>query len=141
MYRHILIPVENSRHDQVILDHIRPLAKMMGARLTLVHVADGWVARNFDRLNLRESDEIQEDRAYLDRLVKSLSAEGFSVDSVLALGEPADEILRVIDETDCDLVAMTTHGHRFISDLLYGSTANAVRHRTHVPVLLLKAPG
>lgn len=141
MYHHILIPVENSRHDQVILDHIRPLAKMMGARLTLVHVADGWVARNIDRFNLRESDEIQEDRAYLGRLVQSLSAEGFSVESVLAMGEPADEILRVIDETDCDLVAMTTHGHRFISDLLYGSTANAVRHRTSVPVLLLKAPG
>lgn len=141
MYHHILIPVENSRHDQIIIDHIRSLAKMMGARLTLVHVADGWVARNFDRFNLRESDEIQEDRAYLGRLVQNLSAEGFSVESVLAMGEPADEILRVIDETDCDLVAMTTHGHRFISDLLYGSTANAVRHRTSVPILLLKAPG
>ena len=140
MYRHILIPVENSPHDQVILAHIRDLAKWGGARLTLVHVADGWVARNYELLNLRESEEIREDRAYLDRVAGELRAEGFEVEAILAMGEPADEILRVIEERGCDLVAMSTHGHRFISDLLYGSTATAVRHRTTVPVLLLKAP-
>jgi nucleotide-binding universal stress UspA family protein len=140
MYKHILVPVENSRHDQVILEHIRELARAGGARLTLVHVADGWVARNFERLNLRESEEIREDRAYLEEVAANLRKEGFEVDAVLAMGEPADEILRVIEERGCDLVAMSTHGHRFISDLLYGSTANAVRHRTTVPVLLLKAP-
>lgn len=140
MYRHILIPLENSRYDKIILDHIKPLARIRGAKLTLIHVADGWVARHYERLNLRESEEIREDRAYLAKVAEQLRDEGFDVDTILAMGDPADEILRVIDECGCDLVAMSTHGHRFISDLLYGSTAHKVRHSTTVPVLLLKAP-
>lgn len=140
MYRHILIPLENSRYDKIILDHIRPLARIRGAKLTLIHVADGWVARHYERLNLRESEEIREDRAYLAKVAEQLRSEGLDVDTVLAMGEPADEILRVIDECGCDLVAMSTHGHRFISDILYGSTAHKVRHHTTVPVLLLRAP-
>lgn len=139
MYRHILIPVENSETDGTILQHIRPLAKLTGARLLLVHVADGWAARNFNQLQLQESDEIRQDRQYLERLQGELEGEGFAVQSVLAMGEPATEIIRIAREEGADLIAMTTHGHRFIGDLLYGSTADKVRHLVNVPVLLLKA--
>ncbi len=100
MYRHILIPLENSPADETILTHIKPLAQITGAKLLLVHVADGWAARNF--------------------------------------GEPSDEIIKLAREKDVDLIAMTTHGHRFISDILYGATADKVRHEVDVPVLLLK---
>ena len=138
MYQHILIPLENSDADETILRHIRPLARMTGAKLLLVHVADGWVARNYDQLKLAESEEMKEDRAYLEKRSRDLSAEGFSCDAVLALGEPSDEIIKLAREKDVDLIAMTTHGHRLISDLLYGSTADKVRHQVDVPVLLLK---
>jgi nucleotide-binding universal stress UspA family protein len=138
MYKHILIPLENSPADETILTHIKPLARMAGATLLLVHVADGWVARNFNQLQLAESEEMKEDRAYLEKRVRELTGEGFSCDAVLALGEPSDEIIKLAREKDIDLIAMTTHGHRFISDILYGATADKVRHEVEVPVLLLK---
>ena len=140
MYRTILIPLENSPADQTILDHIRPLARMHGSTLLLMHVADGWVARNYDNLELAESEEMREDRMYLEKRAAELRAEGFTVDYMLAMGEPSDEIVRFCKEHDVDLIAMSTHGHRFISDLLYGSTADKVRHLVDVPVLLLRAP-
>ena len=138
MYQRILIPLENSVADDTILGHIKPLARLTGATLLLVHVADGWVARNFDQLKLAESQEMKEDRVYLEERSRELTAEGFTCEAVLALGEPSDEIIKLAQEKDIDLIAMTTHGHRLISDLLYGSTADKVRHQVNVPVLLLK---
>jgi len=138
MYQHILIPLENSSADETILAHIKPLARITGAKLLLVHVADGWVARNFNQLQLAESDEMKQDRAYLERRTRELAAEGFTCAAVLALGEPSDEIIKLAREKDVDLIAMTTHGHRLISDILYGATADKVRHAVEVPVLLLK---
>jgi nucleotide-binding universal stress UspA family protein len=140
MYRRILVPLENSAADAAILGHIRPLARMTGAVLVLVHVADGWAARNYDQLNLAESDEMMQDRAYLERQSAALRAEGFAVEHHLALGEPADEIVKLAVEQNVDLIAMSTHGHRFLSDLIYGTTANKVRHLVEVPVLLVRAP-
>ena len=138
MYKHILIPLENSSADETILRHIRPLARIGDAKLLLVHVADGWVARNFNQLQLAESEEMKEDRAYLEKRVRELTKEGFSCDAVLALGEPSDEIIKLAREKNVDLIAMTTHGHRFISDILYGATVDKVRHEVEVPVLLVK---
>jgi nucleotide-binding universal stress UspA family protein len=139
MYRHILIPLENSSADEAILAHIKPLARMTGAKLLLVHVADGWVARNFDQLKLAESEEMKQDRTYLEKRRRELSDEGFSCDAVLALGEPSDEIIKLAETRDVDLIAMSTHGHRLISDILYGATADKVRHAVNVPVLLIRA--
>jgi nucleotide-binding universal stress UspA family protein len=138
VYQHILIPLENSGADETILAHIKPLARMNGAKLLLVHVSDGWVARNFDQLKLAESEEMKEDRVYLKERQRELIEDGFTCDAVLALGEPSDEIIKLADEKNVDLIAMTTHGHRFISDILYGATADKVRHAVDVPVLLLK---
>jgi nucleotide-binding universal stress UspA family protein len=138
MYKTILIPVENRETDQTILRHIRPLARLTSAKLMLVHVADGWVARNYDELKLRESEEMKQDREYLLTLEQELRAEGFEVNSVLAMGEPSKEIIKLARTEPVELIAMSTHGHRFISDLLYGSTADKVRHNVDIPVLLLK---
>ena len=138
MYKTILIPVENRETDETILRHIRPLAKLTNAKLMLVHVADGWAARNYQHLKLRESEEMQRDQEYLTTLEAQLRAEGFEVSSVLAMGEPATEIIKLARSQAVELIAMSTHGHRFISDLLYGSTADKVRHEVEIPVLLLK---
>ena len=138
MYKTILVPVENRETDQTILEHIRPLARLAHSKLMLVHVADGWVARNYENFKLRESEEMKEDRAYLASLERELQSEGFEVTSVLAMGEPAEEIIKLARSEPVELIAMSTHGHRFISDLLYGSTADKVRHQVDVPVLLLK---
>ncbi|HSP44781.1 MAG TPA: universal stress protein [Chthoniobacterales bacterium] len=138
MYHTILVPVENRESDQTILQHIRSLAKLTRAKLILVHVADGWAARNFERFQLRESEEMKQDREYLVALSEELSAEGYEVKTVLAMGDPATEIIKLARAEGIDLIAMTTHGHRLVGDLLHGSTADKVRHEVDVPVLLLK---
>jgi nucleotide-binding universal stress UspA family protein len=140
MYRKILIAVENSPTDDVILEHIQPMARLMSSKLLLVCVAHGWVARNFEKLKLRESDEMSQDREYLRRTCDRLRSKGYETDYILAFGEPSDEIVRIAEEQEVDLIAMTTHGHRFVSDLLYGSVSHDVRHAVEIPVLLLKAP-
>ncbi len=139
MYKTILVPVENRETDQTILRHIRPLARLGKSKLVLVHVADGWAARNFDALKLQESEEMRHDREYLAALESELRAEGFETTSMLAMGDPPTEIIKLARTLSVDLIAMTTHGHRLLSDFLYGSTADKVRHEVDVPVLLLKA--
>jgi nucleotide-binding universal stress UspA family protein len=139
MYRKILVALENSRADDSLLPHVTELAKRLGSELLLVHVADGWVARNFDRLKLVESDEMKADRAYLETVAGQLRALGLTVTARLALGDPASEILKMAETEQCTLIAMTSHGHRLIGDIIYGSTINEVRHKSTIPVLLVRA--
>ena len=139
MYRRILVAVENSPADRTILTHVRQLASLTGAELLLVHVADGWAARHFDQLKLRESEEMKADRAYLDQLAVELTAASLRVTTELAMGDPATELIRLCGERKVDLIAMSTHGHRFLQDLLRGTTVDKVRHLVRIPVLLLRA--
>ena len=139
MYKRILVAIENSGADRTILAHAGDLALLTGAEVLLVHVADGWAARNFDQLKLRESEEMQADRAYLERVRGELARRGLQVATLLAMGDPATELIRAAEQQQVDLIAMSTHGHRFIADLLHGTTADRVRHLVKVPVLLLRA--
>jgi nucleotide-binding universal stress UspA family protein len=139
MYRRILVALENSAADRTIIKHVSQLARLTGADLLLVHVADGWVARNFDQLRLRESEEMKADRIYLEQVREDLTGQGFTVQAELAMGDPATQLIRVAETKDVDLIAMSTHGHRFLADVLHGTTADRVRHLVKVPVLLLRA--
>ena len=137
MYKHILVPLENSATDEVILRHIRPLAKSLQAKVTLIHCADGFQARHQKQLG--ESEEMRRDREYLEQRERELRSEGFEITAVLAWGDPADQILAAAEREQCDLIAMSTHGHRFLSDLVLGSVSSDVRHKTRIPVLLVRA--
>ena len=139
MYKRILVPLEHSPYDETIIAHVRKLARHCDAAIVLIHVADGWAARNVRQLNLRESEEMREDREYLERIAESLEDDGIQSDCVLAAGNPGAEIAEAAAREHCDLIAMSTHGHRFLQDLLYGSVANEVRHISRVPVLLVRA--
>jgi nucleotide-binding universal stress UspA family protein len=139
MYRNILVAIEHSASDDAILRHIEQLAKLTGASLLLVHVSDGWAARYFDDLGLRESEEMRDDREYLQQLVDKLNAGGLTVRGKLALGDPATELINTARQEAVDLVAMATHGHRWLNDLVRGTTVNRVRHEITVPVLLVRA--
>jgi nucleotide-binding universal stress UspA family protein len=139
MYARILVPLEHSPADETILGHVRMLARRLGSALVLIHVADGWAARNIRELDLRESEEMREDRLYLEDICARLQGEGFEVDAVLAGGDPAKEIAAAAEREGCDLIAMATHGHRLLDDVVHGSTATALRHATKVPVLMVRA--
>jgi universal stress protein A len=139
MYKRILVAAENSPADRAVIDHVQQLARLTGASLLIVHVADGWAARHFDEFELRESEEMHEDREYLEQLRQELADRGFDVETRLALGDPATEIARVAKQEDVDLIAMSTHGHRFVKDLLLGATADRLRHIVTIPVLLVRS--
>jgi nucleotide-binding universal stress UspA family protein len=138
MYQRILVPMEHSSYDQTILDHVRQLARLCNSSLLLLHVADGFAARHLRSLSLRESEEMQADRAYLESTCATLRAEGFTCESMLAGGDPASEIVAAAERESCDLIAMAVHGHRGLQDVIYGNTANTVRHRSLVPVLMVR---
>ena len=139
MYRKILVALENSHADKSLLPHVTELGRRLGSELLLVHVADGWVARSYDQLKLAESEEMREDRRYLEETAAQLKEQGINVSFHLALGDPPREIVKTAEREQCDLIAMTTHGHRLIGDLLFGSTIHEVRHSTNISVLLVRA--
>ena len=138
MYSKILVPLENSPYDDAIVDHVKDLAKACGSSIVFIHVADGWAARNISQLNLRESEEMKKDRDYIERVAASVEQDGIDAESVLASGDPASEIWEAATREGCDLIAMATHGHKFVNDMLRGSVANTVRHTSTIPVLLLR---
>ena len=140
MYERILVPVEHTPYDDVILAHVRKLARTCNnASIVLIHVADGWAARSINELDLRESEEMKSDREYIEAIADSLEKDGFEAEAILAGGDPAKEIAACAERENCDLIAMTTHGHRGLSDVIRGSVASELRHISMVPVLMVRA--
>ena len=137
MYRHILVPVEHSDADKTILAHAQNLARMTNAKLLLLHVADGWAARTYGPDAV--SPEIAADTAYLQTVRAEFQSMNIPIETELAFGDPVQQIVKWVEEKGCDLVAMSTHGHRFLADLFLGTTASRVQHQVSVPVLLLRA--
>ena len=137
MYDTILVTLDGTPTDRAIIEHIKQLAKLAHSRLVLLHVADGWAARTYGPDAV--SPEIAEDTAYLEKIREEFQSAGIPAEAELAYGEPADQIIKWVDKKKCDLVAMSTHGHRFLADVFLGSTADRVRHKISVPVLLLRA--
>jgi nucleotide-binding universal stress UspA family protein len=138
MYKRILVPLEHSKYDDAILSHVRGLAKFCNASVVLMHVADGWAARYVHALNLRESEEMRLDREYLEQMCAQLREAGVPAECLLAGGDPSHEITDAATREGCDLIAMSTHGHRFLKDIVYGSVANEVRHTSRIPLLLVR---
>jgi nucleotide-binding universal stress UspA family protein len=139
MYSHILVPLENSPADDTVLAHVARLAQKSGGRVSLIHVADGYVARNYDQLKLAPSQEMLEDVEYLKKRESELQSLNIVTTAHLAWGEPADEIIKFAEEIQCDLIAMATHGHGLVADFVLGSVTRSVRHRTNIPVLLIRS--
>lgn len=142
MYQRILLALEHSDADGVLLAHVTRLATLLGSEVLLLHVADGWVARHYDRLDLAESEEMRDDRRYLEETAAHLRQRTeLTVEVRLALGDPPEQIVHVAEDAGCDLIAMTSHGHRLLGDLFLGSTITKVRHRTCIPVLAVHRDG
>lgn len=137
MYKTILVTLDGTPSDRAIIEHVKSLAKLAQSRVVLLHVADGWAARTYGRDAI--SPEISEDTAYLQKVLSEFQQAGITATSELAFGDPSREIVRWVKEKGCDLIAMSTHGHKFLADIFLGTTANRVQHAVSVPVLLLRA--
>jgi nucleotide-binding universal stress UspA family protein len=139
MFKKILVALDHSAADAALLPKVKDLARLTSAEILLLHVSTGWAAQWQSDLNLSDSPEMEEDRHYLQKIQEELVSEGFRVFSRHAAGKPSDEILKSAREENCDLIAMTTHGHRWLQDLIYGTTITRVRHESEVPIFLVKA--
>jgi nucleotide-binding universal stress UspA family protein len=137
MYHTILVTLDGTSTDRAIIEHVKQLAKLAHSRLVLLHVADGWAARTYGPDAI--SPEIADDTAYLQKVRAEFQSEGISTEAELAYGEPSKQIVKWVEQKGCDLVAMSTHGHRFLADVFLGTTATRVQHNISVPVLLLRA--
>jgi nucleotide-binding universal stress UspA family protein len=137
MYQTILITLDTTPTDRAIIKHIKVLAAIMHSQVVLLHVADGWAARTFGPDAV--SPEVREDKAYLEEVRAEFQSVGIPADAFLAYGDPVKEIVRWVHEKHCDLVAMSTHGHRILADVFLGTTASRVQHSIDIPVLLIRA--
>ena len=137
MYKKILVTLDATPTDRAIIEHIKAMARIMHSNIVLLHVADGWAARMYGADAV--SPEVTEDKAYLAKIQAEFQSEGIPAESALAFGDPPGEIIKFVQEKGIDLVAMSTHGHRFMGDLFLGTTAPRVQHNVSVPVLLLRA--
>jgi nucleotide-binding universal stress UspA family protein len=138
MYETILVTLDATPTDRAIIEHVKMLATFMKSRVVLLHVATSAVAqwRGPDAAG----EDVEEGRAYLDKVKAEFQSIGVSADAQLAYGTPpAKQIVKWVQENHCDLVAMSTHGHRLLGDLILGQTASDVQHSISVPVLLLRA--
>ena len=139
MYRKILLALDHTETDEALWEHIPPLATAFKSELLLLHVADGWVARNFQWLQLAPSEEMRDDWEYLEQTAARLREFGMPVTTKLALGNPPNQIVEVAEQEKCDLIAMVSHGHRLFGDIFHGSTIDRVRHEARMPVLAIPA--
>ena len=137
MYKTILVTLDGTPTDRAIIEHVKSLAKLAHSRVVLLHVADGWAARTYGPDAV--SREITEDTAYLRKTRAEFQSAGIPAEAELAYGDPTKEIVKWVKQKGCDLVAMSTHGHRFLADIFLGTTASRVQHSIKVPVLLLRA--
>jgi nucleotide-binding universal stress UspA family protein len=137
MYDTILLTLDATATDRAIIDHVKKLAKVMGSRIVLLHIATGVPAQYHGREAAGE--EIDQDHAYLHGVKAEIQSEGILCEAELGYGDPPTQIVKWVTEKGCDLIAMSTHGHQFLADLILGTTVSRVRHQVSVPVLLLRA--
>jgi manganese transport protein len=131
MYKKILVPMDCSPVDEPILAHVGELAKVHAAELVLVRVAKAETRDAFAH-EKGKAEEVMEKQA------QKLRGKGLVVSLLVLRGDPPKEILEKAEELGCDLIAMGTHGHKGFQDWVLGSVADAVRHETKIPVLLIR---
>lgn len=140
MYKHILLPTDGSEQDNRAIANGVALAKMLGARVTGVHViVETGVAAGIGKAARRDGEAENPARAYLAEVTRAAKAAEvpcacFSVTSASA----ADGIVKAAEERACDLIAMASHGHRGVVRLLLGSVTAQVLRDCKVPVLVYR---
>ncbi len=137
MYDTILVTLDGTPTDRAIIEHVKDLAKLAHSRLVLLHVADGWAARTYGPDAV--SPEISEDTAYLEKVRAEFKTAGIPARRNSHTASRRTKSSNGSSKKGCDLVAMSTHGHRLLADIFLGATATRVRHNISAPVLLLKA--
>ncbi|HET6992939.1 MAG TPA: universal stress protein, partial [Bacteroidia bacterium] len=106
------------------------------ATYLLIHITETAGARV---MNSETGDfETEFDQKELDKYSEKLKHDGYSIEATLGFGNPKEKIPEIVNKSNVDLLVMGAHGHRFLKDLLLGTTVEKVRHRVKVPVLIVR---
>ena len=136
----ILVPLDHSEADNEAISNALSLAAPHEARLILFHVEEGVTSQLFG--SLASTAEVTEGIDYLEHVAEALRKSGVDVETLVRHGKnPAEEIANAANELNPDLVVLAAHGHHGLKDLIFGTTINSVRHRTKVPLLIVRKGG
>lgn len=135
-YRTIGVALDFSGTDKQMIEQATSLG---GKDVTyvLMHIVETAGARLLGK-DIQDK-ETQEDERILGNYAVQMKSLGFEVVTVLEFGSPVKKITEQVEKYDCDLLIMGSHGHKGIKDIIFGSTADEVRHRVSVPVMIVKA--
>jgi nucleotide-binding universal stress UspA family protein len=141
-YPRILVAIDETPAATFALRHVVPYAVDQNSRLTLVSVATNppsfAAAAGVSPQQL--ADQIEREAATHLREVAASLPENLSVTTLLRHGDPAEEILALLDEQPFDLLCMGARGRGRVTGALLGSVSTAVLHNSPVPVVVLHPP-
>jgi len=136
-YERILVPLDHTPVDRTAVGHAAGMALAHNARLRLLHIEEGVSSQVYGAL--AEDKEVETGEEYLDGILEALHAQGIEAEAVVRSGrKPAEDIVSVAREWKADLLVMGAHGHKGLSDMVFGTTINAVRHQLSVPLLIVR---
>jgi manganese transport protein len=136
-YKAILVPLDHTERDRAAINHAAALARAHGARLYLLHVEEDVTSQLYGAL--ADTAEVEAGRRYLEEIARKLREQGVQVEVLVRHARnPGQEIVRVAEELEPDLLVMGAHGHSGWRDLVFGATINSVRHKVKAPVLVVK---
>jgi manganese transport protein len=133
-YNNIAVTLDFSTDDYKILSTAIGQGKE-NAQYILIHIVESASAK----LHGADSDdfETKKDKAQLESYANQLQEKGLKVKAVLGFRNRVEEIVRIVEEQNADILIIGAHGHKGIKDVLYGQTINAVRHALKIPVLVV----
>ena len=144
MYTRILVPLDGSKLAEQVLPYVRFLAKGLKTRIELLRVfypAPLEAAYLAQRMYPPQiiAGMSQHARDYLETIAESLRKDGLTVLSTVPEGRVDSYIVSEAEKDPTTLIAMSTHGHGFIKDVILGSVADTLRHHTDIPILMIRA--
>ena len=134
LYNRIAIALDFSENDKKLISY----AIGQGNQLTqyiLVHIVESASAKLWGSQS--DDYETRKDQAQLDDYVYQLKEKGFNATSLLGYRNRAKEIVRLVKESNADMLVVGAHGHTGIKDIIYGETVNSVRHELQIPILMV----
>lgn len=143
-YQNILVPVDDSPISYAAVEHALSLAKLSGAKVTVLSVVavDPYVGVDFYQVAPAITEHFMQAEAHaktqLQDIAQSFSQNDINIATKIYHGSASEGILFVADEIGADLIIMGSHGRTGVKRLLLGSVARTVLTESHIPVLVIK---
>lgn len=134
-YKTISIALDFSSIDQQVLSHAIKQASNE-TKLVLIHVLESAPAKILGKNTADQESE--SDRNQLKKYEEYLQDLGYNAIGILGFRNRVEEICKICEENKAELLIMGAHGHKGLSDYIYGHTIEGVRHRLEIPILIVK---